>query len=183
MKRMIIYLVSGLLVLIAAVFITASFQSNNFRLERSMTTNASASQAFVVLSDLHRFSEWSPWAKLDPQMKIEFAGAAAGPGSLYSWDGNDKVGSGRMTITEVQADKEVTVKLEFMRPFPSTNKTIWKIEDEGAQRRVTWIMEGTYESIVPKVFGLVMNMDKIVGNQFAEGLSALKVILETNQPS
>ena len=33
-------------------------------------------------------------------MKKTFEGPAAGPGAIYAWDGNDKVGAGSMTILE-----------------------------------------------------------------------------------
>ena len=48
---------------------------------------------------------WSPWAKIDPAAKITFEGPPAGTGAGYTWAGNNKVGEGRMTITDSQLER------------------------------------------------------------------------------
>ena len=37
-------------------------------------------------------------------------------GSSYAWQGNDKVGKGKMTIIEAKPDAAMTSKLEFIAP-------------------------------------------------------------------
>ena len=84
------------------------------------TIAAPRDAVFAKIDDLHQWADWSPWEGRDPQMKKEFSGASAGVGSMYHWVGNDKVGEGRMTITEAQPGERVVILLEFIKPFAST---------------------------------------------------------------
>ena len=49
---------------------------------------------------------------------------------------------------------------------------------EGNQIVVTWSMAGK-NNVIDKVVGLFLNMDKMVGGQFEQGLAAMKSIVET----
>jgi hypothetical protein len=62
----------------------------------------------------------SPWEKLDPNMQKTFEGPAAGVGQSYAWNGNKKVGKGKMTIEESVPGQKVGMKLEFVEPMEST---------------------------------------------------------------
>lgn len=166
--------------LLAAVLIAvfASRLSSTYVVERSILTSAPAEKVFSLLIDLRRFPEWSPWQRLDPQMNTSLSGPEMGLGSSYSWEGNSDVGAGRMTIVGVVEQQEVAVKLEFLRPFPDTSTTYWRVSDEGAQRRITWSMEGKRNSLLPKVFHLLMNLDQLIGKDFESGLNSLRALAE-----
>src|SRR6478736_6864204 len=86
--------------LIALVLIIAAFQPATFTVSRSTLVAAPPAQLFAEVNELHRWKAWSPYEKLDPAMKSTFEGPAAGVGAVYAWEGNNAVGSGRMTITE-----------------------------------------------------------------------------------
>src|SRR5438874_6603675 len=89
------------IVLVVAIFcIVVALQPSHYHIERSATMNAPASVVFNQVNDLHRWDAWSPWAKLDPNMKQSYEGAPSGTGAICSWTGNDQVGQGRMTITD-----------------------------------------------------------------------------------
>lgn len=178
MKRILSGVALALVSAIGLVLVLAARLDDNYRVERWLTTTAAAPVIFSVLSDLQRFPEWSPWQKLDPNMKTTFSGTAGGLGSSFSWEGNNEVGAGRMTIVGLEEGREVAIKLEFLRPFPDTSMTFWRITDEGQERRITWSMEGKRSSLLPKVFHLVMDMDKLIGNDFQTGLNALKTLVE-----
>ena len=51
---------------------------------------------FTQLEDFKAWPHWSPWEKLDPSAKKAYEGPDKGVGAKYSWQGNSKVGSGRM---------------------------------------------------------------------------------------
>src|SRR5262249_17084650 len=119
----------------------------------------------------------SPWEKLDPQLKRTFDGAAAGTGAIYSWLGNKKVGEGRMTIMESRPSDLIRIKLEFLKPFKATNTAEFTFQPQGEQTLVTWSMFGTKNFII-KAFGLLMNMDKLVGGDFERGLTNMKSVVE-----
>src|SRR5258706_10716431 len=85
---------------VIALLAIAGTRPATFHVERSTITSAPPPVVFAIVNDLHRFPEWSPWQKLDPAMRSAVEGPGVGPGSSYTWTGNDQVGEGRMTITE-----------------------------------------------------------------------------------
>ena len=48
---------------------------------RSATISAPPSAVFPYVNDLHKWQDWSPWAKLDPNAKVTFEGPEAGTGA------------------------------------------------------------------------------------------------------
>src|SRR5688500_14562051 len=97
---MFIKILIGLVAVVAIFSVVAAFQSPTFRVSRSATISTPPEVVFAHVNDLHKWEEWSPWAKLDPAMKQVYEGAEAGVGSSYTWSGNNEVGEGRNTITE-----------------------------------------------------------------------------------
>ena len=90
----------ALAVVIAGILAFAATKPDTFRVERSAVMKASPDKVFAHFDDFHNWGAWSPWEKMDPGMKRTFSGAAKGKGAVYEWDGNDKVGAGRMEILE-----------------------------------------------------------------------------------
>jgi hypothetical protein len=163
---------------VAVVLILAAFagfvatRPAEFSLVRSRTLAAPPEFVFGYVNDFHRWPEWSPWEKIDPAMKREFSGAAAGPGAAYYWNGNDKVGEGRMTITDSQPAKGLTIKLEFMKPFAATNTAQFDFAPSGTGTNVTWTMSG-HNNFIAKAMCVFMSMEKMVGPDFEKGLAQL----------
>src|SRR5262249_48571234 len=120
---------------------------------------------------------WSPWAKIDPEAKNTFAGAAAGTGAIFSWDGNNKVGAGRMTVTESRPSELIRINLEFLRPFKATNTTEVTFKPDGNGTVRPWAMFGR-KNFMSRAFCLFMNMDKMVGGDFEKGLASMKAVVE-----
>ena len=168
----------ALLAILAALAVVIALQPSDFRIVRSTSINAPAATVFEQVTDFHKWDGWSPWAKLDPNMKQSFEGASAGVGASYSWSGNDQVGEGRMTLTESQPNELIRIKLEFLKPFAATNTAEFSFKPDGNQTTVTWSMFGT-NNFIAKAFGLLMNMDKLVGADFEKGLAQLKSVAET----
>src|ERR1700744_3111869 len=76
-----------------------ALRPSDFRVTRSASIAAPQSVVFEQFNDLHKWNEWSPWAKMDPDSKITYSGPGSGQGASFSWAGGKKVGEGRMTIT------------------------------------------------------------------------------------
>jgi len=167
----------GLAVVLVVLAIVISMQPPDFRVERSATISAPPERVFAQVNDFHNWDAWSPWAKLDPDMKTTFEGPASGPGSKYSWVGNSKVGEGAMTILESRPQELVSIKLEFLKPFASTSTADFSFKPEGPGTKVTWVMTGKC-NFMSKAFGLFMNMDKMVGGDFEKGLAQMKAAAE-----
>ena len=97
-------MISKILIVLAllagALLIAVSLQPAEFRVIRTTVISAPPAAVFAHVNDFHAWEAWSPWAKLDPAMQQSFAGPAAGTGAIYTWVGNNKVGAGRMTLTD-----------------------------------------------------------------------------------
>ena len=166
------------IVLAVAIFcVVVAMQPSHYHIERSATMNAPAPIVFNQVNDFHKWEAWSPWAKLDPNIKTSYEGAPAGTGATYSWTGNDQVGQGRMTITDSKPAELVKIKLEFIKPFAAINATDFIFTPQGNQTAVKWTMEGD-NNCIGKAFGLFMSMDKMVGNDFEKGLAQMKSVAE-----
>jgi carbon monoxide dehydrogenase subunit G len=151
----------------------AATRPDSFRAARTTTIDAPPEKVFPLIDDFHRWPSWSPWEKLDPGMKRTHSGPERGRGAVYEWDGNKKVGSGRMEIVEAESPSRVKIKLDFLRPFEAHNTTDITLEPAGAGTRVDWAMHGP-ANFVTKVMGVFVSMDAMVGKDFEEGLANLK---------
>lgn len=178
MIKKILLLAVVVIVLGIAIFaVVVSMQPSHYQIQRSATINAPATVVFNQVNDFHKWDAWSPWAKLDPNMKTKFEGAPAGPGAVYSWTGNSDVGEGKMTITDSKPGEMVKIKLDFIKPFAATSDTVFNFKSQGNQTAVTWTMDGE-NNFVGKAFCLFMNMDKTVGPDFEKGLAQMKTVSE-----
>lgn len=162
---------------VAAVVGLAVRKPDEFTVRRAMRIATPPERVFPLIDDFHSWPQWSPWERLDPGMSRTHSGAARGPGAVYEWNGNRKVGEGRMEITESAAPRHVTVKLDFVRPFASSNVTEFTLEPDGDGTQVTWDMRGP-NAFVSKVMGVFINMDRMIGNDFERGLASLKSLAE-----
>ena len=95
----------ALLVIVLAFAGYVALQPAVGTVTRSATIAAPPSAVFPYVNDLHKWQDWSPWAKLDPNAKATFDGPQAGPGAIFSWSGDNEVGEGKMTIAERTAFK------------------------------------------------------------------------------
>lgn len=178
-----------LLVLLIAVGVFAGYvasKPDDYRVERSMTMAASPEIIFQQVNNLRQWNDWSPWAKLDPNAQNSFSGPESGEGAAFTWSGNDKIGVGTMTITQSRPSDLVEYRLDFQKPMQDTGMSEFRLLPQGDQTKVTWAMFGTYQNFAQKAICTVMNMDKMLGPQFEEGLANLKKVVEaspTKQPS
>jgi hypothetical protein len=168
-------------VALAAIFVAGAavvaMQPSRFRITRSAVVNATPGQVFDQVNDLHAWERWSPWLEADPSARTSYEGSAAGPGAVFTWAGNRNVGSGRMTITESRPPDLVRLRLDFAQPFESTSVAEFTFAPEGDRTLVTWSMSGD-KNLVAKALHLVMNMDKMIGGKFEEGLARMKAAAE-----
>jgi uncharacterized protein YndB with AHSA1/START domain len=160
-------------VIIATILVLAAFKPDEFRVERSITIKAPPEKIFPLVNDLHAFSTWSPYEKMDPAMKRSYSGPASGVGAAYEWEGNNNVGHGRMEITNSSAPDNVLIQLDFYDPIEAHNTAAFTLKPEGSATTVTWAMFGP-APFRAKLMSLFFSMDNMVGTQFEEGLENLK---------
>jgi hypothetical protein len=163
--------------LVAGVLAIAATKPDTFRVERSVSIQAPPEKIFPLIDDFHNWGAWSPWENRDPAMKRTHSGAARGKGAAYAWEGNNAVGSGRMTIAESSAPSKVTIDLDFLKPFEAHNVADFTLTPEGGATKVTWAMHGP-SPFFSKVMQVFLSMDAMVGKDFEAGLANLKAAAE-----
>jgi len=166
-----------LVVIIAAVLIYAATRPNDFVVTRTASIKAPPEAIFPLINDFGRWPTWSPYEKLDPNMKRTLSGAPSGTGAVYAWEGSNKVGAGRMEIRDVAPPSKVVIQLDFIRPFEGHNVTEFALVPKGASTDVQWTMRGP-ANFMTKLMGLFMSMDKMIGRDFERGLANLKEVVE-----
>jgi hypothetical protein len=164
-------------VLIALVLIFATTKPGSFSYSRSIVIEAPAEKIFPFVNTLTEWPKWSPYEKLDPKMNRKLSGPSAGVGAVYEWDGNSNIGAGRMAILDVNAPNSISIQLDFFRPMKGTNQVTFSFEAQGASTKVTWAMSGV-TNYLGKLISVFIDCEKMVGDQFSEGLMNLKKVVE-----
>ena len=171
-------IVIAVLAVLAGIVGYAATRPNNFTIRRSTRIKAPPEKIFTNIDDFHKWNAWSPWEGLDPSMKRTHSGSPKGVGAVYEWDGNKKVGAGRMEITNISAPNKVTLKLDFSRPFEAHNTTEFQLQPNGDSTDVVWLIQGP-SPFMSKLMGVFVNMDKLIGKDFETGLANLKRVAES----
>jgi hypothetical protein len=151
--------------------------AGTYVVERSTTVDALPQQIYDKISNFRNWAEWSPWEELDPDMSKTFEGQDGAVGSSYSWQGNRKAGQGKMTMAKLDAPNGATIDLQFLKPFKSESAIAFTLAPEGDATKVTWTMTGDH-TLMSKIMGVFVSMDKLVGKDFEKGLTQLKAAAE-----
>jgi uncharacterized protein YndB with AHSA1/START domain len=150
---------------------------DDFQIVRSGTIKAPPEKVFPHVNDLHKWEDWSPWAKRDPQAKNTFEGPTEGTGSSFAWDGNSEIGAGTMTILDSHPTDRIQIDLHFIRPFEGKSNVEFTFTPKDDTTIVVWKMSGKHK-FMEKAMCLFMNMDKLVGGDFEKGLASMKKVVE-----
>jgi uncharacterized protein YndB with AHSA1/START domain len=167
----------GLVLVVAAILIYAATRPDGLHIERSASIKAPPEKIFALINDFQQWPQWSPWEKLDPDMKRTLSTPAHGVGASYGWVGNSKVGEGRMEILSTSAPYKIDIKLDFLKPFEAHNKALFTLTPQGDGTTVLWVMEGPTPYIT-KLMSVFMDMDKMIGKDFEAGLANMKAAAE-----
>jgi Polyketide cyclase / dehydrase and lipid transport len=142
-----------------------------YEVQRSAVVPADVATVHAMINSFHRWTAWSPWEGLDPDMERSYSGPEAGPGAHYSWSGNRKAGSGSMTI-KASAPNRIDLVVDFVKPFKASNPTSFVLEPVDGGTKVTWIMSGEHKGVAALFFRFA-SMDKMIGPDFEKGLAQL----------
>ncbi len=141
---------------------------------RSIEIAAPPEKVFAIVGDMHRFSEFSPWADLDPNIKYAFEGPESGIGQKMSWTSdNSSVGSGSQTIIEYQPPTHLANELDFQGMKAVAT---WDLAPSTTGTTATWGFQSDLDGIPAKWFGLMF--DKWIGADYEKGLAKLKAAAE-----
>ena len=162
---------------IIGILAYAATRPDDFRVQRSTVIKAPAEKIFPFINDFKQWGAWSPYEKIDPAMKRIYGATTAGKGATYAWEGNNNVGSGSMEILNAPAPSQVTIKLDFMKPFEAHNTADFTLMPSADGTTVTWAMHGK-QPFLGRVMCMFMNMDRMIGTDFETGLANLKALAE-----
>lgn len=170
-----------LILAVAAVglLIFAATKPDTFEIRRTILVEAPPEKVYAVLEDFDRAKEWSPYEQKDPNLKRERSGPAKGKGAIYRFQGNKDAGTGTIEVIDAVPPNRVTLRLDMTEPMAVSNRVDYIVAPAAgaSQSRVTWAMSGAMPYIA-KVFSIFLDMDKIVGKDFEQGLANLKAVVE-----
>jgi hypothetical protein len=175
MVKKIAFVLGAIVLVLAAV---VALQPATFSIERSTSIAAPAGVIYPHIASLRALDEWSPWAKMDANLKTVYAGPESGVGARSKWEGPE-MGKGRLSIIAVKPDQEIEMKLEMVEPMQATNRILFSLVPGETATEVTWRMEGR-NGFIGKAFAMLLSMDEMVGRPFEEGLAALKAVSEAD---
>lgn len=173
------------LLLVAAVAGFAAYvasRPNDYAVERSAVIAAPPDVLFAQVNDLAAWDAWTPWKQLDPQAAFKISNPSTGVGANFWWSGNDMIGEGTQTILASKPPEKIDFELAFTRPMQNAARVTFTFKPVGDKTEVTWRMYGNYDTFGHKAVCQLMNMDKMIGGKFEEGLANLKRVTETKAP-
>jgi effector-binding domain-containing protein len=180
MKKFFKWLLIVVVVLAVVYLILCLFGPKESLIERSITINATPEVVMKKIGDHKYFVEkWSPWTKKDPNSKYTYEGEAGQVGHKVSWEGNKEVGKGSLTFDTITSNRVVH---KFQMEGWDAVKTYMDVAPEGTGSKVTW---GMYQQIgfIWRGMMLMMNMEKMIGDDYEEGLKNLKNVIEKEGPA
>jgi effector-binding domain-containing protein len=172
LKKIVVAL-AVLVVLLAAIGMLLPRHSH---VERSIVIGAPRATVYALVDGFKPFGKWSPWASLDPNMKVVIEGPPFGVGAKQSWSGDPKtVGTGSQEIVEAKPYDSVTSKLDFGAQGVARSSFLLGAERNGT--KVTWTLDtDNGAGPVRRYFGLLL--DRFVGPDYEKGLASLKSLAE-----
>ena len=165
-----------LLALVLVLGIAIAFQPSHAHIEKNIVINAPASAIFPHVSNFRNFNKWSPWDKMDPEVKHTYEGGDATVGARMNWDG-PKTGSGSQWTEEIEENKRIKNGMSF-GDYGGKYYSEFILEPQGDATRVTWTYDGPNEGVGGKAMWIVMGM--MLNSQYEQGLNDLKQVVESS---
>ena len=171
----IIFIVIAVAILAALAY--AATRPDAYTVSRSQLIGAPADKLHAIINTPREFERWSPYSPKDPQMKNSYSGPSSGVGARNDFVGNSQVGEGSVEIIRSTAPSEVAMKLTMRKPFQAENEVVYSLKPQEGGTEVSWAMHAKQPYFV-KVMSVFINMDKMIGSDFAVGLGRLKALAE-----
>jgi len=167
----------GLAIVVGALLLFAATRPNSYAVSRSMTIKAPPEKLFAMVDSFPAWPQWSPYEKLDPNMKRTIGGSPSGVGATYAWVGNSSAGEGSMKIYKSQPPSLIEIQLEFTKPMEGHDTATFAFMPKGDSTTVTWTVRGP-NPYIAKLVTMFMSMDKMLGGQMMDGLGTMKTVAE-----
>ncbi|MDI1255451.1 MAG: SRPBCC family protein [Flavobacterium sp.] len=165
--------------LIGLILISALFIKKDYFVSREILIEAPLLVVFDYIKYLRNQENYGVWNSMDLNMKKTYIGTDGAPGCIYRWESEvKKVGAGEQEIKKITQNESLETELRFIKPFEG--KAEVKIATAAVteiETKVSWNMKSSMK--YPMNFMLLfMNMDEMIGKDFAQGLLNLKDCIE-----
>lgn len=174
----ILYCVGGL---IALLLIIPLFTKKAYIVERAVTIAKPLDEVFAYVLQLKYQNQYNKWWMVDPNAKKDYRGTDGTVGFVAAWDSENKqLGKGEVEIMSIQQGERIAQQVRFERPFKNIADTAFTFKALNPnQTKVAWTFAGKFKYPLNLML-LIMNMDKMLGNDQQETLENLRKILENN---
>jgi len=159
----------GLGIIVFLVFV--STREGKFHYQVTGEINAPVEKVFPYLSDLQLGSKWSPFERVDPNMKKDYQG------NKLIFEGNAEAGSGELEIKEVVPNESVKMHLIMTAPFKAENDIEYRVQEHQGVTQLTWSMSGD-GGFLGKLMNIFIDCESMITDQFRKGISNLKEVVE-----
>lgn len=170
-----------IVILIGLVLITGLFVNKDMKAEREVIIDKPRAQVFDYVKHLRNQSDYSKWGGMDPNMKKEYKGVDGTVGFIFKWESDkDDVGKGEQEIKGIKENERIDYELRFIEPWESTATSAMILEEipgDANKTKVKWGFSGSMDYPF-NVMRLFMDMEKMIGDDFATGLNNLKTKME-----
>lgn len=166
-------------IIVAIPLIVALFVEKEYTVEREIVINKPKTEVFEYIKLLKNQNNYSKWNKMDPNMKKTYKGTDGTVGFVAAWESNDEnVGVGEQEISKITEGERIDTKLRFKVPFEAEEDAYLITENTKANHtKVKWGFKGAFPYPF-NLMGLLMDMDREIGNDLETGLQNLKTLLE-----
>ena len=117
LKKILIFI----LALVGLFLLAGLVIDKEYTISHSITINKPQQEVFNYVKLFKNQENYSVWVMADPNIKLKYEGEDGTVGAKVSWDGNDDVGAGSQTITNITNDR-INVDLHFIRPMKDDQK-------------------------------------------------------------
>lgn len=167
----------GVVVLVLAFLGYVISRPSRFMYSRSGVYQAKPEKIFPYLASFKKGNEWSPYMRVDPNMKVTYGGNDGEVGSTLDFDGNMEVGTGRLEITRIVPNELVEMKLTMIKPIAGESMIHYALEDDNGATKFTWSMEGE-SGFFGKLMSVLIDCEKMMTEQYDKGIANLRPLVE-----
>jgi hypothetical protein len=169
-----------LAVLLVVFLVVGMMLPEKLQVERSIVIRADANKVYPYVSNFRQFNQWSPWAKIDPNIEFTYEGPEKGEGAIMHWRSEHaEVGQGSQKILQANPGHDVRIVLAFGGMGKAYSN--FQLQPEQGSTMVSWAFDMHFGYNIPgRIMGLFIG-DQI-GDYYDKGLSSLKQLVEQEQP-
>ncbi|MFD2036211.1 SRPBCC family protein [Belliella marina] len=168
-----------LALVIAIPLLVALITTKEIKVVREIVIDQPKQVVFDYVKYLKNQQNYSKWDSMDPEMEKSFYGIDGEVGFIYAWKSvKPDVGVGEQEILAIDPGKRIDYALRFKEPFEASDFAYLELQKvTETQTKVVWGYDGTMKYPMNAMLWF-LDMDKMVGDDFAIGLKNLKEILE-----